>query len=197
MWLLNTHNGQTSKGIKSIDVQKDYIHVFNHLSNFKEVLQTRKDRGQHWTNLRNCAYLGEFKREKIIWIELTDQPKFALDTEGYFLNNSVFFMTGLHLRYLTGFLNSTLCEWYFDKLAASSGTGTRRWFKVYVEQLSIPQISIEQQEPITKLVNEAILSSTTELRRRELKKLIDVEIFLLFGLSATEVEFVRSQLPKP
>jgi hypothetical protein len=103
-------------------------------------------------------------------------------------------MTGSHLRYLVGFLNSSLCEWYFDKLAATSGIGTRRWFKVYVEQLSVPEISSERQKPIITLVDEAILSNTNEDRRQELKKLIDIEIFKLFDLTAAESDFIKTQL---
>jgi adenine-specific DNA-methyltransferase len=193
LWLLNTHNGQKTKGIASIDTQTDHPYIFKHLSTFKTVLEIRKDKGQHWTNLRNCAYLDEFAKEKIIWIELTDKPKFALDTEGYFLNNTIFFMTGPHLRYLLGFLNSSLCEWYLDKLAASSGTGTRRWFKVYVEQLSIPQIGEEQQKAISLLVDEAILSDTIESRRHELKRLLDLEIFKLLNLTSAEASFIQQQ----
>jgi adenine-specific DNA-methyltransferase len=193
LWLLNTHNGQKTRGIASIDTQTDHPYIFKHLSTFKTVLEIRKDKGQHWTNLRNCAYLDEFAKEKIIWIELTDKPKFALDTEGYFLNNTIFFMTGPHLRYLLGFLNSSLCEWYLDKLAASSGTGTRRWFKVYVEQLSIPQIGEEQQKAISLLVDEAILSNTTESRRHELKRLLDLEIFKLLNLTSAEADFIQQQ----
>ena len=193
LWLLNTHNGQKTKGIEKIDVQNQYPAIFEHLSTFKPILEVRKDKGNHWSNLRNCAYLEEFTKEKIIWIELTDKPKFALDTEGYFLNNTIFFMTGPDLRYLLGFLNSSLCEWYLDKLAASSGTGTRRWFKVYVEQLSIPQAGQEQQKIISKLVNEAVLHTTSESRRHELKHLLDLEIFKLLDLTNAEADFIMLQ----
>ncbi|RTQ45412.1 hypothetical protein EJV47_25055 [Hymenobacter gummosus] len=195
LWLLNTHNGQSSKGIGRIDVPNNHPHVFQHLIKFKSVLENRKDKGQHWSNLRNCAYFDEFNKEKIIWIELTDQPKFALDTEGYFLNNTVFFMTGPNLRYLLGFLNSSLCEWYLDKIAATSGAGTRRWFKVYVEQLAIPQVSKNQQKIIVTLVNEAVLEKTSEARRRELRHLLDAEIFALLGLSESEANLISSQQP--
>ena len=128
-----------------------------------------------------------------MWIELTDQPKFALDTTGYFVNNTVFFMTGQSLAYLTGFLNSALCEWQLSKIAATSGVGTSRWFKVYVEQIQVPQINLDRQEIIASLVKEFILKSTSETRRRELKILIDLQVFQLFNLEDEEIAFIRSQ----
>jgi hypothetical protein len=184
-----------------IDI-KQYPAVEQYLSSYYDELKPKKSGDKagrkpgtyKWYEIQdNVAYYQDFSKEKITWIELTDQPKFALDTEGYFLNNSVFFMTGIHLRYLAGFLNSKLCEWYFDKLAASSGVGTRRWFKVYVEQLAVPQISVEQQEPITKLVDEAVMANTEASRRHELKQLIDIEIFRLFSLTNAEINFIKSQ----
>jgi hypothetical protein len=192
-WIIFTRHG--------IDI-KQHPAVEQHLLSYYDELKPKKSGDKtgrkpgtyKWYEIQdNVAYYQDFSKEKITWIELTDQPKFALDTEGYFLNNSVFFMTGIHLRYLAGFLNSKLCEWYFDKLAASSGVGTRRWFKVYVEQLAVPQISIEQQEPITKLVDEAVMANTEASRRHELKQLIDIEVFRLFSLTNAEINFIKSQ----
>ena len=193
LWLLNTHNGLSYRGIKPVDVQVEHPEIYKHLTAYQSVLETRGDKGKHWSNLRNCAYLDEFDKEKIMWIELTDQPKFALDTSGYFVNNTVFFMTGQSLAYLTGFLNSALCEWQLSKIAATSGVGTSRWFKVYVEQIRVPKINLNSQEPIASMVKEIILATTSEARRNELKELIDHHIFKLFDLKSDEIEFINSK----
>lgn len=76
-------------------------------------------------------------------MELTTPATFALDEFGYYINNTCYLMTSktANLNYVLAFLNSPLCVWYFDKICATSGVGTRRWIKQYIEQIRIPVIS--------------------------------------------------------
>jgi hypothetical protein len=193
LWVIFTRRG--------ININ-NYISVKEHLFGYYKELKPRENNEKSgrkpgnykWYEIQdNVAYYKDFSKEKLVWIELTDSPKFALDTEGYFLNNTTFFMTGHHIRYLLGFLNSSLCEWYFDKLAATSGAGTRRWIKMYIDQLQIPQVANDMQKPIVRLVNEAVLDSTTEARRLELKHMLDLEIFKLLNLTDAEAAFIHQQ----
>ncbi|PPL02675.1 TaqI-like C-terminal specificity domain-containing protein, partial [Parapedobacter indicus] len=167
-WLINTHNGNKGKGIARINVERDYPAVFQHLCGYSSQLQQRLDKGDHWSNLRNCAYLDDFEKEKIIWIELTDRPNFALDINGYYLNNTIFFMTGEKLKYILGFLNTKLCEWYFDKIAATSGVGTRRWIKIYMDELPIPVVDQLDELHLTSLVNEVSNNENLTTARKKI-----------------------------
>lgn len=67
LWLINSHNGVKELGIPCIDVPKDYPAIYQHLLQFEEKLKKRQDKGDHWTNLRNCAYIQEFEKKKIIF----------------------------------------------------------------------------------------------------------------------------------
>lgn len=79
-------------------------------------LVKREDQGDTPYNLRNCAYLREFEKPKIMWGELSDKPKFAYDKDGrYYCLNTVFFFTGKRLEYLLCYLNSSICEYIFLK----------------------------------------------------------------------------------
>jgi adenine-specific DNA-methyltransferase len=89
-WIINSHNGIKEREIAPINVQDDFPIIYKHLENFKNELVKRLDQGKHWSNLRNCAYIDDLDKEKLIWIELTDHPNFALDTNGYYLNNTIF-----------------------------------------------------------------------------------------------------------
>jgi adenine-specific DNA-methyltransferase len=184
-WIINTHNGIREKKIPPVDVKQDYPAVYDHLSKYEDALSKRLDKGQHWSNLRNCAYLGNFESEKIVWIELTDQPNFALDKSAFYLNNTIFFMTGDHLKYLLAFLNSRLCEWYFDKIAATSGAGTRRWIKMYIDQICVPFPDKEIESKITGIVD-----SLNESFDMKLYKSLDNEIYDIFKLSSEEIDLL-------
>jgi hypothetical protein len=116
-------------------------------------LYDRDDQGKYWWELRDCDYYKDFAREKLAWIELTDLPKFAVDKEGYFLNNSGYIMVGENIKYLCSVLNSKLSSWVFNLITTSSGVGTNRWIKTYIEQIPIPEISQEAMKPFEILVD--------------------------------------------
>ncbi|MFH6986101.1 TaqI-like C-terminal specificity domain-containing protein [Flavobacterium collinsii] len=186
-WIINTHNGTKINNISPIKVQEDYPIIYNHLMKYKDELQKRQDRGDHWTNLRNCAYLDDFDKEKLVWIELTDKPNFALDTNGFYLNNTIFFMTGKHLKYLMGYLNSKICEWHFDKIAATSGVGTRRWIKVYIDQICIPMFKSDVENDLYKLID----NINNETKNDILKK-INTFFYKKFDLTEEEIEEIEN-----
>lgn len=153
IWLLNIHNGLKNEGLPPIDIN-DYPAVKQRFDeeDIHKKLVKREDQGNTPYNLRNCAYLREFDKPKIMWGELSDKPKFVLDDEGcYFCLNTVFFFTGEHLEYLLCYLNSPICEYVFSKQCTTSGTGTMRWLKYTVERIAIPQISEEQERAISEL----------------------------------------------
>lgn len=73
-----------------------------------------------------------------MWLELSDEAKFAMSSDEIPLN-TVFFMTGRDISHILAYLNSKVVLWYFTKcLGCSSGVGTNRWLKFTIEQLPIP-----------------------------------------------------------
>lgn len=155
-WLINAHNGYTTndkKKIVPINVKYDFPHLYEYLKKFEPQLRKRTDKGSHWTNLRNCAYIDDLNQEKIVWMELTDAPKFALDKVRNYVDKTCCFMTGEGLAFYISILNSKLIEWYFDKVSTSSGVGTNLWMKTYVEQIPIPEISKAEMKPFEILVD--------------------------------------------
>ena len=85
-----------------IDVPKLYPAVYRYMKQWEDKAQKRGDQGQNWWNLRACVYYPEFKKEKIAWIDLADQGRFALVKPGIYLDKTLFFITGANLEYLLG-----------------------------------------------------------------------------------------------
>ena len=112
LWLINVHNGLKDENIPPVNIS-DYPAIKAHLDEFFPKLKKRADKGITPYNLRNCAYLNDLLKQKIIWGEISDKPKFAIDIDGiYTPEATTFMMTGNHLKYLLCFLNSTLSEYY-------------------------------------------------------------------------------------
>lgn len=65
LWLINMHNGIRGE-MERIHIE-DYPAIKQHLDNYWNKIEPRADQGETAYNLRNCAYLDEFSRPKIIW----------------------------------------------------------------------------------------------------------------------------------
>ena len=64
-WLINTHNGLKDSGVHPIKVRENFPVLWKRLATYSDALERRLDKGDHWSNLRNCAYLGDFSKPKI------------------------------------------------------------------------------------------------------------------------------------
>ncbi len=154
-------------------LRERYPDIYTHLEEYKMQLSKRGQctnrggKGQHhWLELDNNPtkkYFDLLKKEKIIWIELSDNSKFTLDKFNYYLDMTVFFISGNNLKYLLALLNSKLVFWYFNLICAESGVGTNRWKKIYVEQLPIPEILNEAKNPFETLVDYILFSKQKKL----------------------------------
>ena len=128
----------------------NYSSILNYLIQFKKQLESRQDQGDHWFNLRDCAYYPEFKKEKIIWGEIALKPAFTLDFNRLFLLNTCYLMTldneNYDLKYLVALLNSKLIYWLFRYISTSVRGGYLRYTKQYVEKIPIYPATLEQQQ---------------------------------------------------
>ena len=189
LWLINTHNGVKGK-IPRIDIN-DYPAIKAHLDQFWDKIKTRADQGDTPYNLRNCAYSDDFSQPKIVWIELTDESKFALSTDGLIPLNTVFFMVGKHIKYLLAVINSSLIHWYFQHtLGSTSGVGTNRWLKYTVECIPVPLIQDDAEW-------ESLVDDIQEYKRDSkdsayLENIIDNRVFDLYGLSEEERVYLNN-----
>ena len=142
LYLINTHNGVKEKGIKRIDID-DYPAVKTHLDSFYKQLEKRQDKGDTPYNLRNCAYIEDFYKQKIMYSEIVKEPQFYLDNKGeFFAEATSFIMTGSNLDYLYNLLHSKIITYFFKTFYAGGGLGVDgyRYKKAFLERLPIPQI---------------------------------------------------------
>jgi len=200
LWLINSHNGLRSRGIERINVAKDYPVIYKHLQQYQENLEIRQDKGDHWTNLRNCAYLDEFEKEKILYQEISYESSFSWDNNKMFVNQSCYIISNAN-KYVLSLLNSKLINDYFRLISQTLGTGAFRWIKQYVEQIPIPKISSTEQKPFIELVD-CIITITKDkdylenpqkqAKVNEYEHQIDQMVYKLYNLTQEEIETVES-----
>ena len=124
LYLIASHNGIPDKDIPRIDIGH-YPAVKRHLDLHWDRIERRSDQGDTPYNLRSCAYMEDFSKPKIVWGEISDKTKFALDANGDYYNEATtFLLIGANLSYLLCYLNSSLSEYLFSKLGTTTGVGT-------------------------------------------------------------------------
>ena len=179
-----------------VNVQRDYPDIYEHLESFGDKFRNRGAQGQHWTNLRACSFYDDFKKEKIVWIELTDSGRFALCNEEVYLLNSAYFLlppSGIESKFLLGVLNSSTIRFYLGLIAETSGMGTSRWINNYVKEFPIPEATCEQQALIIGLVDQILdaKQANPDADVSELEDEIDQIVYCLYGLTDEEITIVE------
>ena len=91
-YLINPHNGIKEKNIAPINID-EYPAIKKHLDQFIDKLIKRGDKGDTPYNLRNCAYLEEFTKPKIMYPNMTSVFPFTYDETGSFSNDKSFIIT--------------------------------------------------------------------------------------------------------
>ncbi|NHB43838.1 class I SAM-dependent DNA methyltransferase [Helicobacter pylori] len=206
LWVINTHNGYTSalkSKIPPIDIEK-YPATKAHLDSHYDAIVTRSDQGDTPYHLRNCAYLEDFEKEKIVYGEIVQEPRFYLDNGecelgGFYAEATSFILTGEHLRYLLGMLHSKLITFAFKTFYAGGGLGESgyRYKKAFIERLPIPKITEKNQEladKITALVEQILQAKAKDPKANTqgLEKEIDALVYQLYNLTDEEIKIIEN-----
>ena len=179
-YLLNVHNGIREKGIPPINID-DYPAVKAHLDQYWDKISVRDDRGKTPYNLRNCAYMDDFNKQKIIYPNMTKYLPFLFDDKNFFVNQKCFIITGQYIGFLTAFFNSSLFKYCFRDNFPELRGGTRELSKIFFE--TIPVIAIDAKIEINFLnAVKDIQNNYTHSKAFSL----DEMIFKLYKLSREE-----------
>ena len=175
LYLINSHNNPP------VDIEK-YPAIKEHLDSYYPQLEKRGDKGKTPYNLRNCAYLEEFQKEKIFWAEMTKEACFNFDDENFFINQTCYFSTDL-TKYHLAILNSKLVYFYFSNISNNLGEGAFRWIKQFVEQIPIPKIEQNRQKPFKILVDYIIYLKKEKKENYIIEffeRVIDIAVYELY-----------------
>ena len=173
IYLINSHNGLKEQNILPIDIE-DYPVIKKHLDQYIDKLIKRGDKGDTPYNLRNCAYLDEFAKPKIVYPNMTKYLPFSYDESKALANQKCYILTArdetISLKYLTAIFNSKLIKLWIRCVCPELGEDRREIGKVYFEKLRVP---IDNQHPFIILAD-TMLSLNQQLqekRRRFLRRL--------------------------
>ena len=179
--------GASEKAEKAFKEQ--YPAVYSHMLQYKEPLSKRNKAETgiryEWYAMQRwgAKYWDDFSKQQIVWIELSDEPKFAF-AENVTSVNTVFFMTGEHILHLLGLLNSKLISWYFRHcIGTTSGVGTNRWLKYTIEQIPMAPTSVDL---------EIMAKEICQHYSKDKDNKIDLLVCHLYDLNSEEINYISS-----
>ncbi|GKX95861.1 hypothetical protein THJ032_12630 [Campylobacter jejuni] len=203
LWVINTHNGyknQNGEKVEAINI-KHYPSLKKHFDEFYPQLEKRADKGLTPYNLRNCAYLDEFEKEKIVWNPVSGEYLFSYIKEHIFFNNSLFMMTldVFSLKYILAFMNSNCYKWLITLKTNLIQTGSYVYgAKDKIERLPIPKINSKNEKLANELINlvDEILKAKEQDKNantQELENKINSIVYKLYNLTEEEIKIIEGK----
>lgn len=184
LYLLNVHNGIKGRNIPPIDINL-YPAVKKWLDQFYDKLKKRDDKGVTPYNLRNCAYMDEFSKQKILYpCIMHDGPHFMLDTQKeYFTPAPGNIITGNNLEYLLGFLCSKITYYVLRQFYMGGGIeGELKTNRLLL--LPIPKYTGSTSD----LIISRCSSSLSQENKNNISLFIDIENEVANHFNLTEEE---------
>jgi hypothetical protein len=184
LWLIYAHHG--------IEMKK-YPGVLAYLKTFKSRLEARATSENHeWYELQQpqFGYCKKMEGEKLLWPQLAARPAFSMDTKGFYLNKTVYFVVpSIDPWHLLGVLQSH-CAWFqITRLATPKLRGYFELMSRVLEMIRIP----EQNSEVARIAK--MLSWPTEPNRLALEQELQDRVAALYGLTAEERKIVAGLTP--
>ncbi|EQL70826.1 class I SAM-dependent DNA methyltransferase [Helicobacter pylori] len=201
LWVINTHNGYTSalkSKIPPIDIEK-YPATKAHLDSHYDAIAIRCDQGDTPYHLRNCAYLEDFEKEKIVYpCIMAKEPCFVYEEKGFYAPAPANIITGdkTEIKYITALLNSKCI--YFAMRKFYMGGGIEGELKTNnLEKIPIPKITPQNQELARKITDYAeqilkVKEKDSKANTLESEKEIDALVYQLYHLTDEEIKIIEN-----
>ena len=183
LWIINIHNGIKGK-LPRIKIE-EYPAIKAHLDLYWDKISKRTDKGDTPYNLRNCAYMEDFNKPKIVYPNMTKYMPFVYDDNAYCTNQKCFIITGQAIAYLTAFFNSSLFKFCFRDSFPELQGGTREMSKIFFDKIPVMQVTDEMNARFRSAVNDI-----QNVYSKSKAMAIDSMIFDLYNLSEKERQVI-------
>lgn len=142
--------------MRGVDIEK-YPAVLEHLRQFKTALSRRATIDSHeWYELQQpqMGIYAKFSQPKICWAEIAKLPRFSIDQDGYYPNNSCYFAVSdkYSLHTLLALMQSRITWFYISQVAIPlrlrAGLWQYKQFQSVIERLPIPELTSTQEQQL-------------------------------------------------
>lgn len=162
---------------------RNYRAIYGHLKLFKTQAIKRWDKGQHWWELRACAYYNRFAKAKIFYPIIGKESRFHIDNLGMFSNDKAFFLPTGSFG-LLGLLNSSLIWLYLKRHCSALGDpdkgGRLELREIYMRHVPIRKIAFttppKERQTLLKKTETLIKSFEESFETKPTLDLVDTQL---------------------
>ena len=183
LWLINTHNG-VKGSLERIHIE-DYPAIKQHLDYYWDKIESRADKGDTPYNLRNCAYVDQLSKPKIVWGNLNTRGSYAMAPENMFINAPACMIVP-GSQYLLAMLNSKVSDYYIRNLGVVRNGGFFEYKPMFVEQIPVP---LPREEVVTSIEEVINSDASDEQKDKRLEEIIES----MFDFTEPEIAYLRNQ----
>jgi len=171
-WLLYMYHG--------IEINRELSAILDHLRPFRQQLEQRAT-NQEWYELQQpqWQYASAFHGIKIVFSDIANEQRFALDRTGALIDSTVFAIP-VNDPYLLGVLNSPTVLSYFIAIGAQVRGGYLRFKRQYVERIPVPDAPVGDRTVIAALVQKCLDAGGVGCEKWEAE--INERVTALYGL---------------
>ncbi len=185
---------------------KAFPNILNHLFPYKKVLEDRREVKNgviQWWQLQWPRSSNIFTGKKIVVPQRSKTNTFGYNEIPWYASADVYFITemdkNIHLKYVLALLNSSPYYLWLYHRGKRKGESLEL-YQTPLSQVPIPKISLEEQEPFIKRIDEilTLCKSRNQQKQKgdhsELSRLeneIDELVYRLFDFTEAEIEYIE------
>ena len=197
---------ETNGKVLPVDVGR-FPHIKTYLDSHRDKLSQRtylRDAGRQWYEIWVHQSPSDFGKIKIITPDISATNRFALDSEGFFVNGTCFYIIlknqTVHENLLTlALLNSRVIE-YFHKTTSGNVLYAKRfrYWTTYLRKYPIPSAFDKEPLIVEKLITNVrrLIAHPRPNDINELETENNSLIYQLFDLNGSEINEIESTLLK-
>jgi hypothetical protein len=145
-------------------------------------------------NLRSCAYMDDFSKQKITWGNLNLNSSFTLAPANMFINAPATMIVPAD-KYLLGILNSKLADYFIRNLGVTRNGGYFEYKPMFVSQLPVPIPCDKERKNIELLVTEMLKLRNHHSDALDIDNKLNSSIYNIYLLTDEEKDFIDIYKP--
>jgi hypothetical protein len=168
----------------------EYPRAAAYLASHRPRLEGREyvvNAGRNWWEIWVPQKPSWWKQPKIVFPDISEEPKFALDDSGAVVNGDCYWISLLEIgddriaMLMLAIANSELAVRFYDHACGNKlYSGKRRWISQYVSRFPLPDPSTEEADAVINYADRAISRGLND----EEKETLDALVYAAFAASS-------------
>lgn len=184
-------NAETEAEARKI-FKETYPNVHDYLMQYEDHLRKRYDQGRYWWELRACTYYSKLEAPKILYQRFQVTPKFTLDEDNFYMNDSVFALSNAD-KFLLGCLNSSLGWFQIGIYCHQIRNGFQLLWDNF-KQVRIPDAPDNLRQQIETLVQRLLDLEGKGADVPALEAQLNQLVYQAYGLADDEIRLIERQI---